>query len=376
MLARFLTDADALAHEKTASHSFVFKTDLNGITSLPSPVMAGVFTDDGEMMADAEILEKQAFFYGKKLRCAAIGGVCSMPAYRNSGAVRKLFDFIEKSGRYDIAVLYPFSMTFYSKLGFGSCGRMLTAEFPFSCFYHLLRSSSVRLYEGGNPAEPAAVYNSFAEKYNLCLERTESTQGVFVTSPFSEQKYNYVWYGHDGAPAALCKIAPDREKSTLFVSELFYDTPAALRGILGFLRCFEGNYEKICFEKLPEDSPVPSLANDITKAVMTLREHTAVKILNIPAALTAAGYTRDGSFSVGIDGEKYLVSITGGKAVCEPFEGYPDVTFSAPDFSSALAQGVSEREKLLYMQDFRENKQDTDFYGILKPRTAFICDEF
>lgn len=375
MYTRFLTQADAIAHEKIASHSFCCRTDLPADLTLPSPVMVGCFTDEGELMADLEVLEREAFFYGQKLSCAAIGGVCSMPVYRNRGAVRQLFDFVKKTGKYDISVLYPFSTEFYGKLGYGSCGSSCSAVFPFSCFAHITRSSSVKLYEGKNPKDLIQVYNIFAEKYNFCLERKENSDR-FCSRPFAEQRYDYVWYDAEGTPRAECKIVPDRDTKTLHVPEIYFDSPDSLHGMLGFIRCFDGNFDYISFENLPMNSPVIYCASDLARAKMGMQIHVAVSIFDCKKAIETANYTRDGIFTVGIDGEKYKVTVSGGKAECESFDGNPQIQFSRATFSAILSEGVSDRDRLIYLPGFCENNKNTAFYGILKPYPVFICDEF
>lgn len=61
--------------------------------------------------------------------------------------------------------------------------------------------------------------------------------------------------------------------------EIFFTDREAMLGILGFLRCFDGNLGRIVFESLPADSPLLRCIADAGKAEILASHAGAVKIL-------------------------------------------------------------------------------------------------
>ena len=81
----------------------------------------GAFDEDGTMMA--KIIDNKYDFYfdGQVIPCGGIGGVSTLPEYRDRGAVREIFRALlpdaYRSGEI-LSTLYPFNHEFYRKQGY------------------------------------------------------------------------------------------------------------------------------------------------------------------------------------------------------------------------------------------------------------------
>ena len=81
----------------------------------------GAFDDDGALMG--RIINNKYDFYldGKKVKTGGIGGVATLPEYRNRGVIRAIFRELLQSAYKDgevISTLYPFKHEFYRKQGY------------------------------------------------------------------------------------------------------------------------------------------------------------------------------------------------------------------------------------------------------------------
>lgn len=384
LTVRMLTKNDIAEHEKLAALAFIGEAESDA-EALPCPTMPGVF-DGGRLIADMEVYDRKCFFGGQKLSCAAVGGVASRPEDRNKGAVRRLFAelfggklFADR--HFDICLLYPFSTGFYKKLGFGSVGELITLTVPFSELFHIPKNSAVKLAGKEDEAALIALYNEAAKQYALCFER--ETAEEFLTEPYTTKQYTYIARDENGNDTAYAAFFPDREKRQLSVRELMFTGRKPLEEIIGFLRSFEGNFDRIVFESLPFDSPVTFLANDLKKTTRTVHDAAMARILDLESVLKKA-VPREGSgrFTVRLeDGTEknhgtFSVAFSDGKAEVRRTEDEPEIILSAPAAARLLLYGITDPAELSYMDGVTIRSSNKDFMKYVRRRTVFFCDGF
>ena len=81
----------------------------------------GAFTDDGRIMARILNHRFESMLDGQAVANGGIGAVSTLPEYRNSGAIRAIFEkLIPEAYRNGevFSTLYPFNHAFYRKFGY------------------------------------------------------------------------------------------------------------------------------------------------------------------------------------------------------------------------------------------------------------------
>lgn len=209
----------------------------------------GAFDEDGMLMG--RILNHKFEFYldGRTVRTGGIGGVATLPEYRNRGVIRAIFEKLLPAAYEDgevISTLYPFNHEFYRKQGY----EVLTAwnEYSLSpgalCRYHF--DGEVCKWNPGDPVtDLMRVYGAFAPRFNLSLARTEEEmqKTVGVDKPYKDRKFTYV-LKKDKKPIAyvVFKDVYHDPAAILQVEECAWTDREGFNAILGFLGRFTADY--------------------------------------------------------------------------------------------------------------------------------------
>ena len=267
MTVRNLTPADADTHWKVSSAAFIWQY-TPGEDPFPEDVtILGCFDDNGELMADLEYFVRQCTWEGGTIPCVCIGGVASLPHRRHGGAVRKLFEELERRAQAEgwaFSALYPFADAYYRKFGYDRYFHSIRLTVPmqmveaFAAGIPKPEYGSMELYENGNLTdELLRVYNAFAAQRPLMPHRGEAHLKWFYRDPFGKCEYCYLWKSPAGEFEGYLQYRVDRESGTLQVGEFCPLTDAAMRGMLVFLRGYASKTRSVSFAQLPPDSPLP-----------------------------------------------------------------------------------------------------------------------
>ena len=380
MLIKRLSDENAYEHEKLASQAFVFPYDPKEALPMPSDIMLGAFTDGGQLAADMEIYDRVCFFGSGTLSCAAVGGVASKPEYRRGGAVRAMLDELAAGNvlqkTWDISILYPFSAAYYKKLGYAPIGEKLRISVPFEELRYIPRCGGAVLYEGKEKEALLRIYNTRAKNSTLAFRRNDTSQ--WDKEPYSNNVYTYLIKNAAGEFCSYATFSLDRGKSEVSVNELAYVDKASLYAILGFLRCFDGNFDTITFGCEPINSPIPALLANRTKADIRYTHAGAVRLLNTENVLKKHEYPeKAGSFTFGIfGGDVFEVSWSDGKAEIRKSVKQADITAEPTAAAKLLTEGVRNARELAYEPGVELNGNAEDFVRAFTMKNIFFCDSF
>jgi len=267
MTVRTLTPADADAHWRVSSAAFIWEYKPEE-ESFPGDVtLLGCFDDNGELIADLEYFVRQATWGGGTVPCVCIGGVASLPHRRHGGAVRRLFEELERRAQAEswaLGALYPFADAYYRKFGYERQFHSLRLTVPmrvveaYAAGVPREAQGSLELYEGEKfTDELLCIYNTFAAQRPLMLRREEAHLKWFYSKPFEKCEYCYLWKGASGEFEGYLQYKVDRSAGTVYVSEFCPLTEAAMRGMLCFLRGYASKAGSVAFGQLPPDSGVP-----------------------------------------------------------------------------------------------------------------------
>jgi len=272
MTVRTLTPGDLDAHCRVSSSAFIWEYKPGEETFPDDATLLGCFGDDGELMADLEYAVRQATWEGGAVPCVCIGGVASMPHRRHGGAVRRLFEELERRAQAEgwaLGALYPFADSYYRKFGYERRFHSLRLTVPmrvveaYAAGVPREAMGSVALYEGKELTdELLRVYNTFCVRHPLMLRREEAHLKWFFSKPFEKCEYCYLWQSPAGVFEGYLQYKVDRSTGKVYVDEFCPLTDAAMQGMLCFLRVYASKTDTVVLAQLPPDSPVPALLGE------------------------------------------------------------------------------------------------------------------
>ncbi len=176
--------------------------------------------------------------------------------------------------------------------------------------------------------------NSQADKYRL----------VRYDSPAGEP---------EGFVSYVVKESDDFARHTVEVSYLAAATNEALTALWRFLLELD-LVSEVDIQTRGVDEPLPYLVSDIRGArVADVADHLWVRILDVPAALSARRYERDGELvldiadDMGFAGGRYLMRVTGGEASVGVTSERPDVTLPVSSLGAVYLGHSSARHLAL-----------------------------
>jgi len=330
MNVRILTPADLEAHCRVSSMAFHWKCDLKEETFPEHDVVLGCFDDDGAMAADLEYLVRDATWGDTAVPLVCIGGVASLPHYRNCGAVRKLFEELEIIAQREgwvLGALYPFTDGYYRMFGYERMSRCLDLEAPMQAIIDFAKlvpkeqQGRLELIEGETlPEDLLQAYNTYAARFPLMLRRGQEHARWFHTKPLQTCNYCMLWRNAEGKAEGYIQYSLQMETRTLMVGELAWLTPMALKGLLCFLRGYASKADKVHFCSLPWGGPLPLLLNEHSKNQMSYCKSASVRIYDAEQALLHFCYACDCDFALAIEGDTiernnatYQISCENGK---------------------------------------------------------------
>ena len=262
MEIRLMKNEEASEFLKVSAASFIWKYDPKVDNKVDETVLAAFH--EGKLVAGIELLDFECNYCGNFLKTVGIGGVCSLPESRRMGGVRKIFEEFGKTAPengYAMGFLYPFSVSYYEKFGYAYINRLLTISVPFENMTHIPRNTDAILYSAEHFEELSALHAKCALKENLLTLRNE--RSCFCENPLGECDYTYFRRNAAGEADGYVRFSVTRPKD-LTVKDLYFLTPEALYGLLGFLRNYDGIVKRLVVQKQYQGSPFACIADRIT----------------------------------------------------------------------------------------------------------------
>ncbi|MCR5295869.1 MAG: GNAT family N-acetyltransferase [Clostridiales bacterium] len=322
----------------------------------------GAFSDDGKMMARIINNRYDTWLDGQLVANGGIGAVSTLPEYRNTGAVREIFNHLipEAYRRGEvISTLYPFSHAFYRKFGYETVRWRNDYEFEPGVLGGYRFSGTAELWKSGDPvSEYTALYNRFAAGYNLAMRRDDKMmlEDHLKGEYYRDRKFGYL-LREGGKPVAYLIFQDVRHDpaAILDVKDLAWDGREGLYAILGFLGRFTADYGTIrmflpsCLELLSViQTP---RAYEIRQ---TARQDYMIRAVNVRRLLEIMRIPDSCRFTIRVEGDTQIPEnngtweAAGGSAV--ETDRAPDLTVSIQAFSQ-MAAGCVSFEEALYRPD-------------------------
>ena len=259
-----------------------------------------IFDDEGRMTTSISTLQRRLAFCGEVVTAGEIHMVGSLPEHRGAGGVRALMHAILRdfAARGDaLAVLIPFSCSFYRKFGFEIAARTLrqrVAIEQLAGFACPLRVTQLRTQ--GDLAPMRALADAFARERNLAELWGDDAWAWQGNGDFGapdwlhpeRQRYTYLLWDESDALCAYLRFSYFHEPGKPFVGELevcdlVYATPEALRAALGFLYRMRAKVHHVNFDLADVD--LATLLPESDQVEQTVDSHVMARLLDIPRML-------------------------------------------------------------------------------------------
>lgn len=366
MEVRFIKPEEAADFLKISAASFIWKFDKEIDNKLDMPVL-GAFHNE-KLIAGAEIYNHKCNYCGNIINTLVLDGICSQPEHRRTGGVKTLFDEVGKTAvENDITVgfLSPFSISYYEKFGFANLNRSFSIKVPFNNLSHFERSNDVELYTGEQFDELCELHNKCAKKENLVTLRNNRNQ--FCDTPLESADYTYIHRNSSGEADGYVRFTVKRPHE-LVAEELFFLTPDALTGIIGFLRNYDGIVKTLVVKKQYPGSPFACIADRIDNTSYEYTGGIAARIYNLKKLLENNLYPEEyGKFSIlSLDNLEqnnaiFDVEYQSGKAtVTKRDSGDYDISLTPPAAARLLLAGEGHTKETAIFIDGVELKNNAD----------------
>ena len=347
----------------------------------------GAFSGDGKLMARIINHRFTAWLDGQETACGGIGAVSTLPEYRNTGAVREIFERLLPEARRNgevISALYPFNHAFYRKFGYETVRWRNDYEFEPSVLSGYRFSGTAELWKPGDPAEEyTALYNRFAAGYNLAVRRDDRMMLAkhLKGEYYRDRKFGYL-LREGGRPVAYLIFQDIRHDpaAILSVEDLAWDGRKGLYAILGFLARFTADYGTVRLF-LPASLELLSVvqsprAYDIHQ---TARQDYMVRAVNVPRVLEMIRKPEGARFVIRVEGDGQIAGNNGTWAVhgntAEPSEEAPDLAVSVQAFGQ-MAAGCVNLAEAAYRPDVRVSGNETVLEKVFVRKPILVEEHF
>lgn len=383
MEIRFINKDEEADFLKVSAASFIWKYDPEADDKVDEAVLAAFH--DGKLIAGIEIIDFECNYCGNFLKTAGIGGVCSLPESRRMGGIREIFKKFGQTAAengYAMGFLYPFSVSYFEKFGYAFMNRMFSIGLPVENMTHIPRNTDVILYSSEHFEELSALHAKCALKENLLTLRNE--RNCFCENPLGECDYTYFRRNAAGEADGYIRFSIVRNKD-LTVKDMYFLTPEALYGLLGFLRNYDGIVRRILVQKQYQGSPISCVADRITGVSYENDGCVAGRIYDMTKILESNAYPqKHGHFRLkSIDEFEqnsgvFDVEYQNGKAiVTRKADGDYDISLTPAAAARLLLAGEGHTaETAVYINGTEIKGNADDFFAAFAHRPTRFTDGF
>ena len=321
----------------------------------------GAFSDDGKIMARIINNHYESRLDGQRVRNGGIGAVSTLPEYRNTGAVKAIFEELIPEARRNgeiISTLYPFNHAFYRKFGYETVRWRDQYEFAPAVLKGYRFSGTAELWKPGDPVgEYTALYNRFADGFNLAMYRDDEMMLKHIKGEYyKDRKFCYLLRENGKTVAYLIfQDVRNDPAAILTVQDLAWDGREGFLAILGFLARFTADYGTIrmflpaCLQLLSViQTP---MAYEIQQ---TATQGYMIRAVNVKRLLEIIKKPDDSRFVIRVEGDAQIPENNGTWAVSG---GSAELTDEAPDLTVSvqalgqMAAGAVDLAEALYRPD-------------------------
>lgn len=255
-----------LAFMPTRSQADVEKEMQDEPLNPPGGQGWAVVDQAGNLAGRYRHLKLALFFQGVEFPMAGVAGVAVAPERRGQkiaqGMIKHALQQFHEQ-HIPLSMLYPFQHGFYRKLGWAWVGE--TRQYRVSARHIPLYSERVNVVTYRNDLEAAikAVYHKAAQQHNGWLQREPNRWKGYFKPEGGEEIYGYTEAGTllGYMVIEFTHLEPTKTQWAIAVQEWVALTPAAYRGLIGFLASLRDQVTTIVWNTNPQD-PFPHLLSE------------------------------------------------------------------------------------------------------------------
>ena len=380
MEVRYINKNEEVDFLKVSAASFIWKFDAEADTGTKVPVL-GAF-NDGKLIAGIEMYDFRVNYCGNVVNAIIASGVCSLPESRRMGGIRAIFDEIGRTAienDWVLGFLHPFSIEYYGKFGYAHLNRMFSIKVPFEKLKSIPRNTDVVLYTGEQFDDLSALHEKCAMTENLMGLREEKKH--FCDTPLEEADYTYLRYNESGEADGYVRFTVKRPDD-LIVEDLYVLTPEALKGIVGFLRNYDGIVKNLIVKKQYQGSLFSCLTDGMDNVTYDYNGVAAGRIYNLKKLLEINAYPEEyGKFRVRcIDNLEqnngvFEVEYQNGKANVTKTDGEYDICLTATAAAKLMLAGEGHTASTaVFIDGVTINGNADDFFRAFPYRVTRFVD--
>lgn len=383
MEVRYITKDEAVDFLKVSAASFIWKFDAAVDDHVDVPVLAAFHK--GKLIAGVEMYNFKTNYCGNFLNAIVASGICSLPENRRMGGIRAIFEEIGKTAvenDWTFGFLSPFSISYYEKFGYANLNRLFAIKVPFCNMTHIPANTNVTLYTGQEYEELNALHTKCTLKENLQTLRNDKK--YFCDTPLEKTDYTYFRKNALGEPDGYVRFTLNRPND-LIVEDLYFLTPEALYGLLGFLRNYDGIVKNLIVRKQYQGSPFSCIADRISEVSYEYNGGNAGRIYNMKKLLENNIYPNEyGKFRIlSIDDLKQNSGVfeveyqNSTASVTQKADGDYDIALTAPAAARLLLAGEGHTAQTAQYINGTQIKGNTDdFFKAFPHRPTRFSDSF
>ena len=204
----------------------------------------GLF-EDGKLIAQMKVLDFTMNAFGRMVKATGLMALGVHPMHKKKGAARDMVKFFEEYTRKTgavVAMLLPFRMDFYRKMGYGYGSKMDEYRLPSLSLPEASREELDKIeflgWDGEATAEILECHSAFAAQNHGMLCKFEDE----IRALDGDSETRRAGYYEDGilkgyaAYRVVCESDVNYTLNRMEVDELVYLEPKVLTALLGFLR--------------------------------------------------------------------------------------------------------------------------------------------
>lgn len=216
------------------------KRYLDSMTNDKNITFCGLF-EDGTLIALMKLIDFSMNAFGKMQPAVGLMSLAVHPMHKKKGAGRDMVRFFEKYVKDTgalVAMLLPFRIDFYKKMGYGYGSKLEEYRIPTVNLPAFENTSNIEFLSADDLPSILKFQAEFASMNHGMLEKFEDE----VRDMKGDSDSRRIGYIKDGKLKGyavynfVCESEVNYTLNRIEVNELAYDSPEVLRSLLGYLR--------------------------------------------------------------------------------------------------------------------------------------------
>ncbi len=312
------------------------------------------YTEDGTEMSHAHLRIRESRFHGEYINILTFGGIGTSPEYRRQHCVRTMFEQELPKGREygaALALLHPFSFSYYRKFGFERIYDTVQAIMPIKALDFVERYPDLVPYTEEKQEELLRLFDAFSKNRNIMFRRYDeklflrNDQKLYLHYDNAHTLTGYIAYEPKNHYDGINRMVSDE----LYVKEIGFLNRETLLHLLGFLRMYEGELEMVRFHDITPTPELDMLLKHNMDTKYDVHPDIMGRVLDTEAALKLVKYPdRKGTFTLHVD--DWLENVRGNYRV-EYENGTCEVTRLDEDAECEVCLSETAFVRFLYGTD-------------------------